>query len=260
MMRANPLCLIAWSVWLDFSRRKDFYVIVILIGLFAVGVLAMRAIGVENADAARFLLSCGLGMAGALAAVLTAMFSARVLPEEFENRTLYPLLAKPVTRDQAMAGKFLGLFSIATASLLLFNALAWLPVPKVSGQSPQLLAQAVALQIVALAVLVWLALWLSVRLQAALSAFIALGVYFLGASILDLSLRLIRNSSPLAARFVERLFALVPDFSAFQFMQRYVDGASPIDWGSFAVLALYGMAFVALFALLAISSFRRREF
>ncbi|MCX7014366.1 MAG: ABC transporter permease [Candidatus Sumerlaeota bacterium] len=258
-MRCRAHYWIIWSTWLDFARRKDFYVILILMSLFVIAALTMRQVGVENAAEARLMLSCGLGLASALSAVLTALFSARALPEEFESRTLYPLLAKPVTRAQALAGRFAGILLLCVGSLLVFVLLAWVPAPKVPGQRLVLLAQALALQGIALAALAWLALWLSVRLQTVLSAFLALAVYFLGGTLVDVVMRSAGGASPAARRVLEHALGVVPDFSAFAFLQRYVDGGAPLAWGQFGVLAAYGAAFAALFASLAVWSFGRKQ-
>jgi ABC-type transport system involved in multi-copper enzyme maturation permease subunit len=52
-------------------------------------------------------------------AVVTA---ARQIPAECESRTIYPLLAKPVTRSQMMLGKFLGCWLACGLALLVFYA------------------------------------------------------------------------------------------------------------------------------------------
>ena len=40
--------------------------------------------------------------------VIAITTAARQIPVERENRTIFPLLAKPVTRTQLLVGKFLG--------------------------------------------------------------------------------------------------------------------------------------------------------
>ena len=46
--------------------------------------------------------------------------TARQIPAERENRTIFPLLAKPVTRAQVVAGKFLGCWLACGMALVVF--------------------------------------------------------------------------------------------------------------------------------------------
>jgi ABC-type transport system involved in multi-copper enzyme maturation permease subunit len=248
---------VAWTVWLDFARRKDFFVILFLIGIFALGALAARAIGIDSDSEARFLLSSGLGLAGALAALLTTIFAARSMPEEYDNRTLYPMLAKPLKRSDILWGKFCGVFSIGACSFLVFLLLAWLPVPKTSDQHWALLVQAAGLRIAALAALAWLALWLSVWLPAALTVVISLSVFFAGGPLASLVVRMAgdHRSAGILADMISRI---VPDFSALDFLQGYVNGAPAMGWSLFGALILYILFFAVLFACLATIQFERR--
>jgi len=259
MSSASTHYLIARSVWIDFSRRKDFFVLASLLMLFVLGALTARVLGVENESTSQLLLSCGLGLASALSAVLVALFASRALPEEFEARTLYPLLAKPVRRSQMLWAKFLGIASLGALSLVVFCALAWLPVPKPASVNAVLLLQAVLLQVVALAGLCWLAFWLSLYMPSLVSALLSLIVWFLGAPVLDFAVNLASQQSEAALNLARHAAAIVPDWASMRLFQLYVEGAPPLNPVAFLALGGYGLAFTALFAALSVLSFERRS-
>src|SRR5690606_30837975 len=128
-------------------------------------------------------LGLGLSLSASFAAILVAAFASRQLPEEFENRTLYPLLAKPISRGEVLMGKFLGVLVIGVTSLLVFTLFCWLPVPRLADQSTVLLLQALFLRTVSLAMLAALVMALSVRLPAVLAAGLGLFWWFFGATV-----------------------------------------------------------------------------
>lgn len=244
----SPVGLILRTTCLDFLRRKDLYVVLLLMGIFGVGALAVRLIGVEDSAAGRFLSSAGLTLAHVLAGILAAVFSARALPEEFDQRTILPLLAKPVTRPRVILGKWGAALAIALPSYLLFVAVVVLAVPGGAGRSWAALLQVVALGMGSLLFVSMLAMLLSFFWPMALAALAAL-CWFLGAGAL------IKTGLGLAARgdgfildAVARILAALPDPGLLAHAELYSGGAQPMAWGLFATLLAYGVAWtLALF-------------
>src|SRR5204863_2668592 len=54
------------------------------------------------------------------ALVIAIVTTARQIPSERENRTIFPLLAKPVSRAQVILGKFFGCWFACGLALLVF--------------------------------------------------------------------------------------------------------------------------------------------
>jgi Cu-processing system permease protein len=102
----------------ELYRRKDFYVLFVLTALLT---LMMGAVNIFNeAHIVRYLKELCLLLIWVAALVIATTTAARQLPSERENRTIFPLLAKPVTRWQVIAGKFLGCWLAVGISLLVF--------------------------------------------------------------------------------------------------------------------------------------------
>jgi ABC-type transport system involved in multi-copper enzyme maturation permease subunit len=134
-LRLRPIGLITWSGLLEIKRRKDVYVLSILIGIYLVFVLVTRIVGIDSEETARFLLNLGLSVAFFLAAVLTASAAGRQLSSEWEDRTIYPLLAKPVSRLEVILGKWLGVVIAGSIVMLVLSLLTLFSVPKIAGLS-----------------------------------------------------------------------------------------------------------------------------
>lgn len=249
--------LIARTVWLEFLRRKDFYVLLIFVGLFVVGTFVVHILGIENEQTARFLMSCGLLLSYVLTAILTVATAARQLPTEMERRTLQPLLARPVSRCEVIMGKSLAVSAVACASFLLLLLFAWLPAPKLPDQHFAAFAQMTVLRMAALCLLGSYSIALSLYMPVILAILIALTTFFAAPTIVNFLAQLVGNFWGLGGKLLQRILALVPDFSLFEHSQRYVQGASPMTRGDIAAILAYGVAFAAFFYFLTVRSFKR---
>jgi len=251
--------IITWTVWIEYVRRKDFYVVLILTGLFALAALIARTIGIRTADEAFFLMSFGLSLAWLLAGVLTIMLASRQVPREFDQRTLYPLLARPVSRLTFLAGKITGVSMLGMLSLMLFTLLVWLPTPTSTDQSLATLAQTLALEMLGIALLATVACALSLYMPPIVSALATLGLFLAGGPALQgLRFGMAGLPVPISAP-LGRLLALVPDFSVFEFIPRYVEGEPPMSLTGVAGIAGYGLVLIALYFAFANWSLSRRQ-
>lgn len=252
-----PAWLIARGVFYETLRRKDFYVLLIFMGLFVLGTVVMRLVGVQDAATALFLLNLGMSAAATLAAILTLLTAARQIPNELEDRTIYPLLAKPVSRFDFIIGKWLAVIVTGIAVYLVLLPLGYLPVPKPPIElSGALFVQTVVLQCAALAMLASMGLMFSVWIPRALSIVVLLLTYFGGTKLASF-VKGQAVGGPLE-KPVEYLLAYFPDFSRLGIAQRFTDAATALTAGEFLALLAYAMLFTFVSLLLALAGFRRQ--
>jgi len=94
----NTISALARVVLKELYRRKDFYVLFVLSALIT---LLMASVTFFKQDAAlrgiQEICLLLIWISGLVMAIGTA---ARQIPAERENRTIFPLLAKPVSRAQ----------------------------------------------------------------------------------------------------------------------------------------------------------------
>jgi Cu-processing system permease protein len=112
---------LARTVVLESLRRKDLWVVAILGFLIILASSALGFFGFQGLEVfAKDLAVTVLGMFSTIIAILTA---SRLLPDEIKNRTLYPLLARPITRLDLLIGKFVGAVIVTWISFLLLSTL-----------------------------------------------------------------------------------------------------------------------------------------
>src|SRR3954469_17879849 len=113
----SPLA-IAPVVIKESYRRKDFYVLFVLT---AVLTIALGSVNFFNDHSiVRYLKEVCLLFIWLSALVIAVTTAARQIPAERENRTIFPLLAKPVSRWDVLFGKFLGCWIASIFALIVF--------------------------------------------------------------------------------------------------------------------------------------------
>jgi|KBSSwiStaDraftv2_1062776.scaffolds.fasta_scaffold29091_4 ABC-type transport system involved in multi-copper enzyme maturation permease subunit len=114
----NTISAVASVVLKELYRRKDFYVLFVLTALLT---LLMGSVSLFSQDAAvRATREICLALIWISSLVIVVTATARQIPTEREQRTLFPLLAKPVSRSEFVLGKFAGCWSSAGLCLLVF--------------------------------------------------------------------------------------------------------------------------------------------
>jgi uncharacterized membrane protein len=69
------------------------------------------------------LKDVGLGAMSIFTSLLAILATARLLPQDIEERTAYPILAKPVSRFEYLAGKLFGVFLLLAVSIVAMAAM-----------------------------------------------------------------------------------------------------------------------------------------
>lgn len=114
----NNITAIAAVVIKELIRRKDFYVLFVLTALLT---LVMGSVNLFHDDRIiRYLKEICLLLIWISSLVIAVTTAARQIPAERESRTIFPLLAKPVTRTELLLGKFLGCWLACGLALVAF--------------------------------------------------------------------------------------------------------------------------------------------
>lgn len=246
-------------VIIELVRRKDFYVLFTLAGLIT---LVAGSVNVFNdRQVARYLVELNYLLVMISSLVIAITTAARQIPAEQETRTLLSLLAKPVTRDQVVAGKFLGAWLACGICLAVFygflGVIAW-------SRDHQLnlwvYMQAAWLHWILLGIVVALSLAGSMVFAAPSSnATICLvvvgGLLVVGRHLDKLALN---TAEPLQSLLLVGYYGL-PHLEFFDLREILVHHWPPVKMSALALASLYGLFYIALLLTGAALLFRRRR-
>jgi ABC-type transport system involved in multi-copper enzyme maturation permease subunit len=249
---------LAYVVIKELYRRKDFYVLLVLT---AVITLAMGSVNFFNIpNIVRDLKEICLLLIWISGLVISLTTTARQIPAERENRAIFPLLAKPVTRGQIVAGKFVGCWLAVGVSLAIFYSFFIVISCSREGAWPLLnYFQAFWLQWVMLAVVIAMVLLGSVLFTSpaenvTICFFIVIGILLLGGHLNQVALRQIEPARTLG--YI--IYFLIPHLEWFDLREFIVYSWPLISWLDCLLATLYAAVYVVLILFTTWLVFRRR--
>jgi Cu-processing system permease protein len=249
---------VAGIVVKELYRRKDFYVLFIVTVLIC---LVMGSVNIfNNPDIIRYVKALCLLLIWISSLVIAITTAARQIPAEREQRTLLPLLAKPLSRSQLILGKFLGCWVACGLALLCFYVFFGALSASREHDWPVLnYLQAGLMHWVALGVVIALTLLGSLVFAAPSSnatiCFVVVGgILFVGRYLDVVALSLQKPWQTI----VYAIYFVIPHLEFFDMRKLIIHDWPMIDWRYIGLAAIYGAAYAAFFLAAACLVFRRK--
>ena len=243
--------------FVELWRRNDVFALVVL--AFALMVPLSLSSPFGAAGASRYLDEAALLLIWGFSLFVSLGTGARLFPPEFESRTIYPLLSKPVSRGALLVGKYLGAVAASLSALLLFYSLfAACTLLRGGGLSAEFLQGLVFhMAFVALAVAVSLfgSLVVTPSANLTISAVALVSMFFFGRRLPEYAGSV---SAPLSW-LVDVVYAVGPHAEFFDMRQRLIHGWGTVDAVVFCAVLLYAAAYVAVLLCLAALALKRRR-
>lgn len=255
----NTVNALAGVVIKELYRRKDFYVLFVLTALITLA--AGSANFFNDTRIVRYLKDICLMLIWVSALLIAIMTTARQLPAERENRTIFPLLAKPVTRGQLVVGKFLGCWLACGLALVVFYVFfavvtgsreqdwAWMSFFKALWLQWDMLAVVIAL------VLLGSVLFSAPAPNATICLIVVVGLLFIGPHLNKVALQ---QPEPLRS-LVYAIYFAIPHLEWFDIRNQLVNELSAPGWLDCALASLYAGAYTGLLLFLTWLAFRRQS-
>lgn len=249
---------LARMVWLEMIRRKDAYVLLILLAAFLVTLMAFNLFGLGRA--VTYLKEIGLLLTWVCSWILAVSVSVHQLPQEERQGTIFPLLAKPVSRAEVLLGKWLGAWVVTCAATFMFYVLLMLMVALRGGSFGVLvLAQALLLHFGLLAVITALGVAFSTRLHGDAASALTYVVTLTAWLVLPRVPDLILTARGAAQTGLMVIYYALPHLELFDLRRRLVYGwpAAPVE--AMLLTLLYGLLMAAVFLTLAWLAYRNKR-
>jgi ABC-type transport system involved in multi-copper enzyme maturation permease subunit len=212
----------------------------------------------------RLITDIGFGATDLCATLLAIFLGATLISGDLDRRTLYPLLAKPISHASFVVGKFLGLATVllSLTAIMSLGILAMLKLALMSlaREQPALLvslfqtATAIALHA---CVCGGIALFFSCFTSTTLAATFSLGLTFLGHTVDSLTYFATKSSS-LEGDVVRIAARLLPNLERLNLKTLAAQGQT-IPWNDLGLRAIYGLAYTAAAIALGAAIFSRRD-
>src|SRR5215213_4329174 len=115
------IAAIAANTFTELTRLKAFYVLLIFALILIGSSIFMARLTFQQEF--QVLKDISLGAMSIFTSLLAIVATARMLPQDIEDRTVYTILAKPVPRFEYLVGKLGGVLLLLAVTTLIMTAL-----------------------------------------------------------------------------------------------------------------------------------------
>lgn len=246
---------VAYNTFLESVRQRLFVGVVFFALLLMLVALVLKDISVHQDK--KIIADIGLGAIEFFGTIIAIFIGADLVSRDVERRTLHLLLVKPLSREEFVLGRYLGLCLTLFSSVALMGAGLALALWTVQGQfSLSLLAAAYSLM-------------LQICLTGAIAVFFSTTssrvLAILGATILAVLGRMtdvLKNASVVLEGFPDwlgkGLYLFLPNLLNFDLKNHAIYG-DPIPPRILADLTAYAAVYVVVLLSLGALAFRRRD-
>ncbi|MGQ9838203.1 MAG: ABC transporter permease [Cyanobacteriota bacterium] len=249
---------IAQNVFRETIRDRIFYLVMV----FAVVMLGAIVLIPEVANQAHNKIIADLGLAAIhfLGLIVAIFVGTGLVNKEIEKRTVYVLIAKPMSRAEFIVGKHLGLAVLLSVLLAIMTAIFLLGLWLVRAEIPLLaILWASVFIFLELVLIVAAALLFGVFTSSILATLYTIALFLMGhasRALLQLS-NLVENSG--LSKVFEVIYLILPDLERLNLRDAAVYGQIPLA-GELLGNAFYGLVYTILLLILAVLVFAQRQF
>lgn len=223
---------------LETIRRKDLYVVLILTALIIAGGYAFSFFGVRGLEI--FLKDVAFTAVGVMSTILAVMISSRQLPEEIQRRTIYPLMARPITRGQLLLGKWATAFSVSAFCFLLLALVSYGMLTLFGIPLYPIFGQYLLLKIVGLGWLCAMVIGLSVYVTPSANVTLCLILAF-GSGLFNRMFLMWHAQEGISSGWLNLLYGLFPHYDFFDLSKKVTYEWDLLPWWVLGALTAYAL-------------------
>jgi ABC-type transport system involved in multi-copper enzyme maturation permease subunit len=247
---------VAANTFRETVRERVLYNLVFFALLMTASGLLVGQLSIRQDE--KIIKDIGLAAMDLFGTMIALFVGVGLVAKEVERRSLYPLLAKPLSRDELFLGKFLGLSFTLLVNLSVMTVGLYATLLATQGGMDPALLKAIYPIFLSLLLVVALALLFSTLTSTALAAVCTVALALAG-RYADV-IRNMREVAPgVPGWLVSAVYYTLPNFSNFDFKNRVAYG-DPVPAAALGWVTLYAVVYVAVVLGLGLTTWRRRDF
>ena len=249
--------IIALNTFRENLRDKILYNLLLFAGLLIAASLLLASLSMGEHQ--KIVADMGLAAINLIGVMIAVFVGIGLVTKEIDRRTIYTVMARPISRAQFLIGRYLGLVLTLSVNLaimlVVFLAVLWMV-----RVSPHMsLLQAIELIYVELLVVTAVALFFSTFSSAMVSASLTVGLYVIGHLTQDLKGLAEKGENEFLTALLTVVYYLVPNLEKLNIKGQAAAGVS-ISLTYQAMATVYGLFYASLLIAAACMIFQRRDF
>lgn len=206
----------------------------------------------------RVVRDVGLGAISLFGVLLSIFLGVGVVTREIERRTVFALLAKPLTRNQYLLGKLVGVWATIVVCLSLMLGAFLIELLLYRGAVAPVVFEAFWLMLIEFLLLASFAILASTFTSSLMAAFMTIALYIIGHSAEDLYFAGRRSSSHLVHTISSALFYMLPNLEKLN-LKSQASSLTAVPFSHVVASTAYGLLYAATFIVLGMAIFSRRD-
>ena len=207
----------------------------------------------------RMVTDMGLAAINLIGVIIAIFVGIGLVSKEIDRRTIYTIMARPISRARFIVGKYLGLVltlavNAAIMVIVFFGVLVMYRVP-ISG----VLLQAIQLIFIEWLVVTALALFFSTFSSTTLSAILTMAFYVIGHLTADLKGIAEKSDSGVVKAVMNSLYYVCPNLEMLNIKGQASHGVQ-VAFAYQGLATMYGLLYTVLLITAACVVFQRRDF
>ncbi len=249
--------VIALNTFRETLRDKILYNLLLFAGLLIMLSVALSHLSMGEHD--KIVADMGLAAINLIGVIIAVFVGVGLVSKEIERRTIYTIMARPISRAQFIVGKYLGLVLTLSVNLavmlsVFLATLRWGGAP-IQGA----LLQAVELIFVELLVVTAVALFFSTFSSVMVSASLTIGLYVIGHLTPDLKGIAEKSQNELATVLLTGIYYVCPNLEMLNIKGQAAAGVS-VSLAYQSMATVYGLFYASLLLAVSCIIFQRRDF
>ena len=253
----QSLWVVAQNTFREAVRDKILYNLVFF-ALLLIGssvLLGTLTIGEQS----KIISDVGLAAINLVGVIIAIFVGIGLVSKEIERRTIYTILARPITRAQFILGKYAGLGCVMAVNLAIMMAMFLLAIGLSGNPMHGSLFQAAGLILVETLLVTALAMFFSTFSSPTLSAIMTIGFYVIGHLTTDLKAIAEKTKNPLSEAIMSGLYYVCPNLEWLNIKGQAARGV--MVTGDYVLAATaYGLIYTSVLLFGACRMFERRDF
>lgn len=246
---------VATNTFRETVRERVLYNLVFFAMLMTVSGLLLGHLSIRQDE--KIVKDVGLAAMEVFGTLIAVFIGVGLVSKEIERRSLYPLIAKPLTRGEFLLGKFGGLGFTLLVNVGVMTAGLYLTLLATGRRLDLQLLKAVFAIFLGLLLVVAIALLFSTLTSTALAAVCTVSLVVAG-RFSDV-IRDMQDVAPGAPSWlVWVLYHAIPNFHALDFKNSVVYG-DPVSWTTVAWAALYAAVYIGFILGSAVTVFQSKD-
>jgi ABC-type transport system involved in multi-copper enzyme maturation permease subunit len=252
--------VVARNVFREVIRDRILYLIAFYAVLMVAAAVLLPYVAANTQN--KILVDVGVGAIGILGLLIAIFVGTSLVSKEIEKRTVFVMIAKPVSAAEFIVGKHWGLTAVIADLVIAMTAISFgifywqqIPFPALS------LGIAALFQILELSLMVAVALLFGVITSPVLAMLLTIAVYLMGHLSRDLLALGELAQSPVIQTVTQALYLILPDLARLTWRNQAVYGTAllppPLELLNHAA---YGIFYTVLLLAITTLIFSRRQF